>query len=141
MHGTSAAIEFGVQGLSVEHIVVHGHGRCGGIRAFAENEQGPLSPGDFIGRWITLVEEAARRTGGRGRNESLEDYVDRLTFASVQQSIANLRTFPCIRILEEKGKLHLHGAYLPLRAVCLCGSTHSPDNLFRWSGRCPRKFS
>jgi carbonic anhydrase len=30
---------------------------------------------------------------------------------SVQQSLANLRTFPCISILEGKGRLHLHGAY------------------------------
>ena len=29
----------------------------------------------------------------------------------MQQSLANLRTFPCINILEGKGRLHLHGAY------------------------------
>ena len=32
-HGTSAAIEFAVQFLKVEHIVVMGHGQCGGIAA------------------------------------------------------------------------------------------------------------
>ncbi|WP_131856228.1 carbonic anhydrase [Bosea sp. BK604] len=111
LHGTSAALEYGVQALKVEHIVVLGHGRCGGIRAFADDAQGPLSPGDFIGKWITLVEPAARRTGGRGRHESLDGYVERLALASIQQSLENLRTFPCIKILEEKGRLHLHGAY------------------------------
>lgn len=111
LHGTSAALEYGVQALKVEHIVVLGHGRCGGIKAFADDTQGPLSSGDFIGRWITLVEPAARRSGGRGRNETLDDYVERLALLSVQQSLANLRTFPCINILESKGRLHLHGAY------------------------------
>lgn len=111
LHGTSAALEYGVQALRVEHIVVLGHGRCGGIRAFADDTQGPLSPGDFIGKWITLIAPAAQRTGGRGRNEALEGYVERLAFASVQQSINNLRTFPCVKILEEKGRLQLHGAY------------------------------
>lgn len=111
LHGTSAALEYGVQALKVEHIVVLGHGRCGGIRAFADDAQGPLSPGDFIGKWITLVEPAARRTGGRGRNEDFEGYVERLALASIQQSLDNLRTFPCIKILEDKGRLHLHGAY------------------------------
>src|SRR5690349_24636656 len=48
-HGTSAALEFGVQALRVKHIVVLGHAFCGGIRAFAD-EQEPLSPGDYIGR-------------------------------------------------------------------------------------------
>jgi carbonic anhydrase len=111
LHGTSAALEYAVQALKVEHIVVLGHGRCGGIRAFADDTQGPLSPGDFIGRWITLIGPAAQRTGGRGRNESFEGYVERLSLASIQQSLANLRTFPCVQILEGKGRLQLHGAY------------------------------
>jgi len=111
LHGTSAALEYAVQALRVEHIVVLGHGRCGGIRAFADDGQGPLSPGDFIGKWITLIGPAAQRTGGRGRNEDLDGYVERLAFASIQQSLDNLRTFPCVQILESKGRLHLHGAY------------------------------
>ena len=32
-HGASAAVEFAVLGLHVKHIVVLGHGACGGIRA------------------------------------------------------------------------------------------------------------
>ena len=32
-HSTSAALEFAVQALRVKHIVVLGHGRCGGGRA------------------------------------------------------------------------------------------------------------
>jgi carbonic anhydrase len=48
-HGTSAALEFAVQALKVKHIVVLGHARCGGIRAFAAPSEEPLSPGDFIG--------------------------------------------------------------------------------------------
>jgi carbonic anhydrase len=34
-HGVSAALEYAVQVLRVQHIVL-GHARCGGIRAFAE---------------------------------------------------------------------------------------------------------
>jgi carbonic anhydrase len=111
LHGTSAALEYAVQALKVEHIVVLGHARCGGIRAFADDAQGPLSSGDFIGKWITLISPAAERTGGRGRQETLDTYVERLALTSIQQSLANLRTFPCVQILESKGRLHLHGAY------------------------------
>ncbi len=110
-HGTSAALEFAVQALKVKHIVVLGHARCGGVKAFADDSTEPLSPGDFIGRWIRLLVPAAERTGGRGVHETLTVYVERLALASIESSLANLRSFPCVKILEGKGKLHLHGAY------------------------------
>jgi carbonic anhydrase len=107
-HGTSAALEFAVQALRVKHIVVLGHARCGGVRAFAD-ETAPLSPGDFIGRWMTLIGPAAERIGPpRG---DLEAYLPRLELAAIENSLKNLMTFPCVRILAERGKLQLHGAY------------------------------
>lgn len=114
LHGTSAALEYAVMGLRVEHIVVMGHAQCGGVRAFASNEadpyQRPLSPGDFIGKWITLMAPAAEKLG-RPDEVSLDVYVEHLARLSIKQSLINLRTFPCVRILEERGKLKLHGAF------------------------------
>ena len=43
-HSTSAALEFAVQSLRVKHIVVMGHGRCGGISAALDPNAEPLSP-------------------------------------------------------------------------------------------------
>jgi carbonic anhydrase len=108
-HGTSAALEFGVQALRVKHIVVLGHAYCGGIQAFA-GEREPLSPGDFIGRWMSQIEPAAQSLGTPDP-ENRDAYLRRLEFASVELSLQNLMTFPCIRILVERGKLALHGAY------------------------------
>ncbi len=113
LHGTSAALEFAVMGLRVEHIVVMGHAGCGGVRAYAESEADPyarpLSPGDFIGTWMKLIEPAARGLGDAGGTGA--EYIERLAHESVKRSLANLRTFPCINILESRGKLKLHGAY------------------------------
>lgn len=36
-HGTSAALEFGVRKLGVEHIIVLGHAHCGGIHALVRD--------------------------------------------------------------------------------------------------------
>jgi carbonic anhydrase len=107
-HGTSAALEFAVQALRVKHIVVLGHARCGGIGAFA-NEAEPLSPGDFIGRWMNLIAPAAERLGPEKGDRAT--YLAKLELAAVENSLRNLMTFPCIRILVERGKLQLHGAY------------------------------
>jgi carbonic anhydrase len=76
-HGTSAALEFGVQELRVRHIVVLGHALCGGIRAFAD-EQEPLSPGDFIGRWVAQIAPAAASLGPRKTDDA---YLRRLELA------------------------------------------------------------
>ena len=105
----SAALEFAVQALKVKHIVVLAHAQCGGIRAFAE-EAAPLSPGDFIGRWIELLGPAAKAVGPRG-NRSMTEYLTALEQQAAVSTLDNLMTFPCIKILVERGKLQLHAAY------------------------------
>ena len=113
----SAALEFAVQALRVKHIVVLGHAQCGGIRAFAEEGE-PLSPGDFIGRWMALIAPAAKAVGPRG-DLPMSEYLSRLEHASVLKTLDNLMTFPCVNILVERGKLQLHAAYFGVAAGTL----------------------
>ena len=108
-HGVSAALEFAVGALRVKHIVVLGHALCGGVRAFAE-ESAPLSPGDFIGKWMSLIAPAAERLGPRG-DVRPADYLARLEQASIANTLDNLLTFPRLRRLIERGHVTLHGAY------------------------------
>jgi len=113
-HSTSAALEFAVQALGVRHIVVLGHAFCGGIQAFAD-ERAPLSPGDFIGKWMSIVAPAAARLGPRNPDEG-DAYLRRLEFAAVELSLGNLMTFPWIRDRVERGTLALHGAFFGVAA-------------------------
>lgn len=106
----SAALEFAVQALRVKHIVVLGHAQCGGIAAY-QNPGEPLSPGDFIGNWMKLIEPAAQAIAPKGENEPLDSYLARLEQASVLLTIENLMSFPCVNILAGRGKLQLHAAY------------------------------
>jgi len=108
-HGVSAAIEFGVAALKVKHIVVLGHAHCGGVKAYAEDAE-PLSPGDFIGKWMSLMAPAMEKVGPRG-NLSPADYLVRLEQANVANSLDNLLTFPRLRKLIERGSVAIHGAY------------------------------
>jgi carbonic anhydrase len=113
-HGASAALEYAVMALKVRHIVVLGHAQCGGVRGFAESRidpyTRPLSAGDFIGRWIRLLEPAADRAGAPPDPVS-DAYVERLVFESIKQGLRNLRSFPWIATLESRHYLRLHGAY------------------------------
>ena len=112
-HSTSAALEFAVQSLKVTDIVVMGHGRCGGISAALDLDAEPLSPGDFIGKWMGMLRPVAEQIQGAEiltqaeRQRALER-------VSIRNSLANLRTFPCVRILEEKGRLQLHGSWFDI---------------------------
>lgn len=112
-HAASAALEFAVQSLKVKHIIVLGHGRCGGIKAALDTNSTPLSPGDFIGKWMSLIAPAADAVG----NNQLMTQSERQTALeriSIRYSLANLRTFPCVDILEKKGRLTLHGAWFDI---------------------------
>jgi carbonic anhydrase len=108
-HGVSAALEFAVQVLGVKHIVVLGHAQCGGIRAFID-KMAPLSPGDFIGRWMSMFIKPGEIVEQR-EHETMQDFATRIEKAAVLRSLENLMTFPYVQILVECGKLKLHGAY------------------------------
>jgi carbonic anhydrase len=104
-HGVSAALEYAVTVLQVQHIVVLGHARCGGVRAFADD----AAAGDFIGKWMSLLAPIAASIAPRAG--APDSYLTRLEQASMLASLQNLRTFPFIRARCERNSLALHGAY------------------------------
>jgi carbonic anhydrase len=89
---------------------VLGHAHCGGIRPYAERMK-PLSPGDFIGKWMELIAPAARALGDRKRFATDHEYHTALEQQAMVTTLENLMTFPCVRRLVECGKLQLHAAY------------------------------
>src|SRR5437773_827596 len=108
-HGVSAALEYAVSVLRIKHIVVLGHAQCGGIRAFIDKIE-PLSPGDFIGRWMAMFIKPGEVVEQRDR-ESMQDFTVRIEKAAVFRSLENLMTFPFVRDRVENGAMELHGAY------------------------------
>jgi len=112
-HATSAALEFAVLSLGVKHIVVMGHGRCGGIRAAMDSDGTPLTHTDFIGSWMRAIKDVARAVPmpEDTPHDVHERHIER---ASVEHSLANLRTFPWIRMRETRKDLSIHGAWFDI---------------------------
>ena len=114
-HGVSAALEFAVQVLEVEEIVVMGHGMCGGCKAALTQDlrDAERGEGGFIADWIAMLDDArepvaaALGTEGRAAERAMEE-------AAVKVSLENLRTFPCIRRKERGGTLKLRGAFFAI---------------------------
>jgi carbonic anhydrase len=105
-HGTSAAVEFGVRVLGVQHLIVLGHAQCGGIQALLNGA--PAEVGDFVENWITIAEPARRKV----LSEQAEvDPQTACEHEAIRLSLANLVTFPWIRQAVEAGRLRLHGCY------------------------------
>lgn len=110
-HGVSAALEFAVQFLKVEEILVMGHGLCGGCKAALTKAMEGMEPGEggFVANWISLLDEAQAEVEALFGREGVE--AERaMEMAAVKVSLANLRSFPCVREKEASGALALHGA-------------------------------
>ncbi len=109
-HGTSAALQFAVCGLEVEHLIVLGHARCGGIRSLLEG-QGDRQDDKFIADWMSIADEARKRSLGRADLQTIEEQAHACELDAIEISLANLETFPWIRQRMEQNSLHLHGWY------------------------------
>lgn len=114
-HGTSAALEFGVCNLEVDHIIVFGHSQCGGIDALMRNPNNNImSKKGFISKWMQLAKDAY--------DIVLEKYPDASFYEktllcgeySLINSFKNLSTFPWIAERVNAGNLRLHAWYFDL---------------------------
>ncbi len=111
-HGTSAALEFAVTELGVDHVIIIGHAHCGGVAAMVRKQEGGEVGGKFLAAWTDLLRKA------RERALTADPWLDgdALLGASERQSVRlsldNLTTFPFVREAMAAGDLSLHGWYL-----------------------------
>lgn len=112
-HGTTAAIEYGVRVLDVEHIIVLGHAHCGGIGALVKTG-GVNVPGSFIDDWMRLVESARSSVMTEMPHAPVEEQVRACEQRAILVSLENLMTFAWVREKIESGHLSLHGWYFDI---------------------------
>ena len=100
LHGTTAAIEFAVLNLQVEHIIVCGHTHCGAIRAAYE---GAPEEAVNLHNWLQLADEALLPV------QTSPEALYRTEQRSVVLQLERLLDYPMVRREVEAGRLHLHG--------------------------------
>lgn len=108
-HGTSAALEFAVTGLEVEHIIILGHARCGGIRSLLQKKENKSDK--FISSWMSIADEARDKVLNNDELNNLDEQAHACELGAIKVSLQNLLTFPCISGRVEQNTLQLHGWY------------------------------
>ena len=113
-HGVSTAIEFAIMNLRVKHVVVMGHSGCGGIKAALDKKAAIETEAHFISRWMSMLDDARLTVLAAHQMKSQSERVSALEREGIKHSIKNLRTFPFVKDLEDKGRLGLHGAHFEI---------------------------
>jgi carbonic anhydrase len=113
-HGTSAALEFAVGCLRVEHVIVMGHARCGGISALLGDIRFDDGLGRFITPWMSIAEEARQEALAAVGARDTEARAMACEQAAMRVSLRNLTSFPFVREAVAAGNLKLHGWYFNL---------------------------
>ncbi|BBN04943.1 carbonic anhydrase [Marchantia polymorpha subsp. ruderalis] len=110
-----SAVEYAVLHLKVSHILVIGHRACGGIGALVK-----MTPDDgkystqFIERWMEIgkpARESIHIKQLRGKNEKVDDICKTCEKESVNNSLANLLTYPFLVDAVMSDRISLHGGY------------------------------
>lgn len=116
-HGTSAALEFAVNNLEVENIIVMGHANCGGINALWHDDGSTQS--QFINSWVSIAKSAKDRVLQALPTATKQIQIKTCEQQAILVSLDNLLTFPCIHKRVEEGSLSLHGWYFDIPAGAL----------------------
>ena len=111
---TSSAIAFAIGNLEVEHIIVMGHARCGGIRALMESKTPDCDEEELIAKWLCIAAGALRRVLTELPGKPAEIQARACEQASVLISLENLLSYPWIARRIDEGKLTLHGWYFDM---------------------------
>jgi carbonic anhydrase len=105
--GTAAAIQYAVEVLNVENIIICGHTQCGALKAILDPDS--VAHLEYVSRWVkstievkNLIEEKYAHLEGEAK----------LT-AAIQENVLaqleHLRAYPFVASRLDAGKLHVNG--------------------------------
>lgn len=105
--GEAATIEFAVQHLGVQHVVVCGHTQCGAMKALLAPDA--LSHSPAVATWLQHAEATRRHVEDNYQHLSGDALATVLVEENVLSQLENLRTHPAIRARLARGEVGLHG--------------------------------
>jgi len=106
---TTSAVEYAVQVLNVENIIVCGHSNCGGCKAIYMDEK-QTTDIPHTRKWLELMGKVKEQVATLGTNDELEKAVLTEQLNIVEQ-MNHLLSYPYIKERYEQGKMNILGWY------------------------------
>ncbi len=113
INSTAAAIEFAVDTLGVQDVVVCGHSQCGAMKALMTSPD--LASMPHLEGWLSLATPV--RDAVLHRYQHLthpEEQVDAAGEENVLYGVESLKTYPCVARRLEEGTLRLHAWFFKI---------------------------
>ena len=107
--GVTATIEYAVDVLKVEHVILCGHSDCGALKA-AVNRQG-LEKLPKANRWLQHVEAAFSHRQPLNQDDGPHAELYALIRGNVVAQLFNLKSQPSVGRAMREGRLEVHGWY------------------------------
>jgi carbonic anhydrase len=105
---TTSAIEYAVQVLNVDNIIVCGHSNCGGIASLYSHSKNPIP---HTNKWMELAEPIKAQVEAQVSSEDPSAREWLTEQSNVVEQMKHLLTYPYIKERFKEGKLDIMGWY------------------------------
>lgn len=110
-HSTASGIEYAVNHLEVDDIIVCGHSDCGACKALYEDYSAHKEEMIHTIKWLELGQPAKELALKSVSNDNRAELLEATEKFSLILQLKNLLTYPSVKKKVEQGMLHLHGWY------------------------------
>jgi|TARA_R110002124_G_scaffold153923_2_gene320953 carbonic anhydrase len=108
----AATIEFAVNTLKVDNIIVMGHTSCGGIKGLVDGVRSG-AVGSWIQRAREIKDKVKLRLGDKASDKDL--LLAEVEKESVLWSVENLRKYPVVEKALQEGRLQIHAWHFDMQ--------------------------
>ncbi len=109
----AAVVEYSINYLQVQEIIVCGHSDCGAMKALDQNLTDP-----YIPLWLNDAREAQTRVDSQipapVTPEEKSERARQIELENVRLQVEHLMTYPSVKEAVEEGRVHVHGLYYDL---------------------------
>ncbi|KAK9932788.1 hypothetical protein M0R45_020010 [Rubus argutus] len=109
--GTGATLEYAVEELGVENILVMGHSGCGGIKRLMSYPEDGSAPLMFIDDWVEMGLPVKTKVIAEQGNTDFLEQCESCAKGCINMSLDNLLTYPFVQKAYSEKKLALTGGY------------------------------